>query len=162
MIVRSATAAGAAGPPGSTMMPLVAMRSSSPSPPSVIEKVTVLPMTTAVGSVYQWGVASAEVGPYFQYCVPAGRACGYVMVKLSTLPGVQPLAVNAMSPCGKGTPAGALPAGGEAALPVSGMYCGAATETALPATPALRVSAFNASDGNAHIQREYATQAALN
>src|ERR1035438_10163488 len=65
---------GAPGPPWSTMTPLVALRSSSPGPPSVIVKVIVLPLTTAVGSVYQWGVVSAEVGPYFQYCVPAGRA----------------------------------------------------------------------------------------
>jgi hypothetical protein len=74
-------------------------------------KVTVSPLTVA-GSWYQCGDASPGVGPYFQYAVPAGSGCGYVMVKATVLPAVQPESVKSKSPCGKETFAGALPAGG--------------------------------------------------
>src|SRR5471032_1288771 len=43
------------------------------------------------------------------------------MVMVMVLPGVQLPRLKSNNPCGKVTPAGALPAGGLAALPVSGM-----------------------------------------
>ncbi|RYF02098.1 MAG: hypothetical protein EOO32_01405 [Comamonadaceae bacterium] len=63
-VAPGATAAINATPPGSAMRPL-AIRSSSPAPPSVRVRITVLPFMTAPGKTYQWGVALDTVGPYF-------------------------------------------------------------------------------------------------
>jgi hypothetical protein len=43
------------------------------------------------------------------------------MVKVRVEPGVQPVVAKSNSPCGKTMPAGAVPAGGLAGSPVSGM-----------------------------------------
>jgi hypothetical protein len=75
------------------------------------------------GSTYQCGVASVGVLPYFQYDVPAGNATGYVIVIVIVLPGVHPAVVKSNNPSGNTTPEGALPAGGLAGSPVSGMNC---------------------------------------
>lgn len=61
-LVSAALTPGMATPLGSTMTPL-AIKSSSPSPPSVMLKVTVLPSKLA-GYAYQWGVTSLKVEPY--------------------------------------------------------------------------------------------------
>ncbi len=45
------------------------------------------------------------------------------MVMLIVEPGVQPVVVKSNSPCGKLTPAGAVPAGGLPASPSTLMYC---------------------------------------
>src|ERR1700686_5250880 len=116
------------------MVPL-ATRSSSPRAPSVMLKVVTLP-TIAAGSTYQCGVALPGAGPYFQYCMPTGRAAGQVMVMAIVPPGVQPPVVKLNNPWVKITPAG----GGPAALPVTGMSCAVVKVHAAPPPVKLAVT----------------------
>ena len=99
-----------------------AARSSSPRPPSVIVKTTVLPVIVA-GSTYQPPTRLAGVGPYFQYCVPAGSAFGYVTVKASVEPGVQFTVVKAKRPWGKPIEPGGTVGGSGAAPGGDPMNC---------------------------------------
>src|SRR5450830_745120 len=62
-------------PPGSVIV-LSIWPSSSPEPPSVNVRVTVLPEMEAPGYTYQCAVSVELVLPYFQYRAPAGKACG--------------------------------------------------------------------------------------
>jgi len=68
------TGPGLPGPPWSTMVPLAA-RSSSPGPPSVMLNTTVFPVIVE-GITYQLPDGMPCVGPYFQYCAPAGSVAG--------------------------------------------------------------------------------------
>ncbi len=54
-------------------------------------------------------------------------------------PGVQPVVVKSNSPCGNTTPAGALPAGGEAGWPETGMNCAVAKAQVAPPPTKLAV-----------------------
>jgi hypothetical protein len=78
----------------------VAVKSSSPSPPSVMLKLTVLPLKLA-GNEYQCGVVSLKVGPYLYSLAPTGGALGRVSVNLRVAPPTQPLAVKSTKPWGK-------------------------------------------------------------
>lgn len=73
------------------------------------------------GSPYHAAASGPGRGPYFQYCMGGGSAVGYVTVTVMVEPGVQPVVVNANRPWGNVTPGGALPAGGLAGSPVTGM-----------------------------------------
>src|SRR5258708_6853206 len=68
-------------PPMSAIEPL-AVRSSSPKPPSTIVKVKRLP-STRPGIEYQCGVRLSGVGPYFQYAAVGGSGSGYSTTKLT-------------------------------------------------------------------------------
>ena len=91
---------GIATPPGSIMTPLT-RPSASPRPPSVTRMVITVPFSLAMGIWNQ-----PLIGSYFQYCIFAGGAAGYVMVKVAVAPGVILSTAQFIRPWGKVTPDG--------------------------------------------------------